>query len=535
VLIRLLAPLLADKRTEPPVLALSEDGSVVVPLLGGHHGANELARRIADALGSRAAITTAGDVRFGVALDAPPPGWKVGNPESAKALMAALLSGEPVALRNETSVRTDWLEALPFRVQAPKRVIVTQRSPQAYDCLLLHPATVVLGVGCERLAPAEELLDLAEKAMEEAGLARESLACITSIDLKSAEPAVHALAREFGVPARFFDAARLEAEMPRLATPSELVFRETGCHGVAEGAALAAVGPTGHLVLPKRRATRSTVALAVSPAIVDPQATGRARGHLAILGIGPGSATSRTPEVDSALRQATDWVGYHLYLELLAPFARGKMLHRFDLGAEKERVSHALDLAAGGRRVALISSGDAGIYAMASLVFEMIERGGRADWGRIEIEGLPGISAMQAAAARAGAPLGHDFCAISLSDLLTPWAAIERRLKAAAESDFVIAIYNPGSLGRRSQFATACQILLQERSPETPVVIGRNLGRQGEKLEITTLAGLDPEQIDMLTVVLIGASTTRRLSRPDGGSWVYTPRGYSSKREAGAA
>src|SRR5262249_5430025 len=159
------------------------------------------------------------------------------------------------------------------------------------------------------------------------------------------------------------------------------------------------------------RAMHSTAALAVSPTIVDPQAIGRARGHLAILGIGPGSATSRTPEVDAALRQATDWVGYHLYLDLLAPYSRGKILHRFDLGAEEKRDSHGLDLAAGGRRVALVSSGDAGIYAMASLVFELIERGGRADWERVEIAGLPGVSAMQAAAARAGAPLGHDFCA----------------------------------------------------------------------------------------------------------------------------
>ncbi len=189
--------------------------------------------------------------------------------------------------------------------------------------------------------------------------------------------------------------------------------------------------------------------------------------------------------------------------------------------------------------MALISSGDAGIYAMATLVFELIERGGRADWARIEIEGVPGVSAMQAAAARAGAPLGHDFCAISLSDLLTPWSAIERRLKAAAEADFVVALYNPVSLRRRHQLAAARAILLQARPPETPVVLGRNLGRPEESLRVTTLAALDPEAVDMLTVVLIGASTTRRVARPDGGDWVYTPRGYAGKNaekgEEGAA
>jgi cobalt-precorrin 5A hydrolase/precorrin-3B C17-methyltransferase len=142
---------------------------------------------------------------------------------------------------------------------------------------------------------------------------------------------------------------------------------------------------------------------------------------------------------------------------------------------------------------------------------------------------------MQAAAARAGAPLGHDFCAISLSDLLTPWPAIERRLKAAAEADFVIALYNPVSQRRRTQLAAAREILLQARPPETPVVLGRNLGRREENLRITTLAALDPETVDMLTVVLIGASTTRCFLRPDGGAWVYTPRGYGAKNEEGAA
>jgi cobalt-precorrin 5A hydrolase/precorrin-3B C17-methyltransferase len=539
VLIRSLAPLLTDKTREPPVLALAEDGSTAVPLLGGHHGANELARRLAEALGGQAAVTTAGDLRHGVALDTPPPGWRLGNPEAAKAIMAALLAGETVALENETSVPSDWLSSLSLVDEAARRIIVTERRRTTTDGLLLHPATVVLGVGCERLAPAEEMVALAEEALAEAGLSSLSLACIASIDLKAAEPAVHALARHFGVPARFFDAARLEAEASRLATPSDLVFRETGCHGVAEGAALAAVGEAGRLVLPKRRGKRSTAAIARAPGILDPMRIGQPRGRLAIVGIGPGSAEERTGAAEAALRAATDWVGYRLYLDLLKPLAAGKTLHEFDLGAEEKRVVHALDIAAQGGNVALISSGDAGIYAMATLVFELIERGGRADWARIEIEGVPGVSAMQAAAARAGAPLGHDFCTISLSDLLTPWSAIERRLKAAAEADFVVALYNPVSLRRRHQLAAARAILLQARPRETPVVLGRNLGRPEESLKVTTLAALDPEAVDMLTVVLIGASTTRRVPRPDGGDWVYTPRGYAAKNaekgEEGAA
>ncbi|HXQ41434.1 MAG TPA: precorrin-3B C(17)-methyltransferase [Candidatus Udaeobacter sp.] len=529
VLIRALAPLLADKRQEPPVIAVSEDGGTIVPLLGGHHGANALARRIATALGGAAAITTAGEGRFGLALDEPPPGWRLGNPEAAKSLMADLLAGEAVAIENEALVDAGWLSPLPTKADAKRRIRITLQPSQSETDLLLHPAAVAIGVGCERLAPEAELIALAEACLAEAGLSRLAVACVVSLDLKAAEPAVHALARHLEVPARFFDAARLELETPRLATPSDLVFRETGCHGVAEGAALAAVGPEGRFVLPKRRAARSTCAIAVSPRIIHADEVGRARGRLAIVGLGPGSAEGRTAEAEAALVAAGDWVGYRLYLDLLSPLSAGKTLHGFDLGAEEARVIHALDLAAEGRNVALVSSGDAGIYAMASLVFELIERGGRADWARVEIAGLPGVSAMQVAAAKAGAPLGHDFCAISLSDLLTPWPAIERRLQAAADADFVVALYNPVSQRRKSQLVRAREILLSARGPETPVVVGRNLGRAGESLQVITLETLDAENLDMLSVVLIGASSTRRLARPDGGDWVYTPRGYGDK------
>ncbi len=534
VLIRALAPLLADKRIEPPVVALAEDGSAAVPLLGGHHGANDLARRIAEITGGKAAVTTAGDLRHGVGLDDPPPGWRLGNPAAAKAIMASLLAGEAVALRNETSVDASWLASVPWAPDAAQRVVMTEKSHDSPANLLLHPATIALGVGCERLAPAEELIALAKESLTAAGLSPLSVACVASISLKAAEPAVHALAERLGVPARFFDAAALERETPRLANPSDLVFRETGCHGVAEGAALAAVGADGHLALAKRRSARATCAIGLSPRIIDPDVVGRARGRLAVLGLGPGADASRTPEVDAALHAATDWVGYRLYLDLLQPLAAGKMQHPFDLGAEEARVAHALDLAAAGRDVALISSGDAGIYAMATLVFELIERSGRADWARVEILGLPGVSAMQVAAARVGAPLGHDFCAISLSDLLTPWPVIERRLRAAADGDFVVALYNPVSRRRQSQLIAAREILRAARPAKTPVVLGRNLGRQGESLRITTLAELDLADVDMLTVVLIGASATRAVSRPEGGHWVYTPRGYAAKTEGAA-
>jgi cobalt-precorrin 5A hydrolase/precorrin-3B C17-methyltransferase len=531
VLIRALAPLLADKRGEPPVVALAEDGSVAVPLLGGHRGANALAERLAAALGGRAAITTAGELRFGVALDAPPPGYRLANPEHAKAAMAALLDGESLSIEGEA----DWLAPLPRDAAATQGIVVTEKAlAGGPERLVYHPARLALGVGCERGCDSEELAELVRGSLAEAGLAAGSIALVASLDLKADEPAVHALADSLGVPARFYPADRLEAETPRLSQPSELVYREVGCHGVAEGAALASVGPEGALVLGKRKSARATCALALSPQLIDPERCGRARGRLSVVGIGPGEADWRTPEATAMIGRASDLVGYRLYLDLLGPLADGKTRHAYALGEEELRVRAALALAAEGREVALVCSGDAGIYAMASLVFELLERGGEPAWRRIDVQVAPGISALQAAAARAGAPLGHDFCCISLSDLLTPWPAIERRLRAAAEGDFVVAFYNPVSRRRRDQLARARDILLTARPGDTPVVLASNLGRPGERLRLRRLDELQVGEVDMLTLVLVGSSETRRLARGDGGAWVYTPRGYAGKAATAA-
>jgi cobalt-precorrin 5A hydrolase / precorrin-3B C17-methyltransferase len=548
IVIRSLAPLLADKRAEPSVVAVAEDGSVAVPLLGGHHGANDLARAIAAVTGGTAAITTAGDIRLGLALDDPPPGWRVANPAAAKAVTAALLAGHPAELTIESAeadcgwLRTAFTAAPPLPLRegvgggagpSAARLLVTDLAV-GYDddTLVLHPATLAIGIGCERGASADEVRALAVQCLASANLSPLSVAGIFSIALKAAELAIHELAESLGVPTRFFGANELLAETPRLTERSDIVFRETGCWGVAEGAALAAAGADAALVVPKQRSARATCAIARSPRIVDAASRGRPRGRLAVVGIGPGDAGGRTADADAAIRAATDLVGYRLYLDLLGPLAAGKSVHGFDLGEEETRVRAALALAAEGRSVALVSSGDAGIYAMGSLVFELIERSANAGWVRIEVIGVPGVSAMQTAAARLGAPLGHDFCAISLSDLLTPWPVIEQRLKAAAAGDFVVALYNPVSQRRRTQLATARDIMLTARAPKTPVAIARNLGRPGEAVRVTTLAALAPDDVDMLSIVLIGSSATRAVARPDGGTWLYTPRGYERKLEA---
>ena len=523
ILIRAVAPLLADKRTEPPVLAVTEDGSAVVPLLGGHRGANAMARHCAAMTGGHAVVTTLGDSRAGRALDELPRGWRLADESRLASVMAALIAGEAAHLVVEAG-DASWLQETGIRSAAAGRlsVCVTDRADASAD-LVMHPPVLALGAGCERGCDAEELIDLVVDTLAQANLAPGAVACVVSLELKSDEPAMLALAERLDVPFVVFTPERLEEELPRLRNPSRVVFAATGCHGVAEGAALAAAGNGGDLVVPKTRSKRATCAIARAPGSIDAGCTGIRPGHLAIVGLGPGPARLRTPEASRAIAGATDIVGYGGYLDLVPSLVRGKACHAFGLGEETERCRTALDLAAGGKKVALVSSGDPGIYAMASLVHELLD--GSQRWRGTGVSVVPGISAVQLAAAEAGAPIGHDFCAISLSDLLTPRETILRRVRAAAEGDMVVAFYNPVSERRRELLGAARDILLEHRKADTPVVIGRLLGRKGGSTRHTTLVALKAGDADMLSLVLVGSSRTRRY-RHRGRDMVYTPRGY---------
>ncbi len=519
ILIRALAAVLGDKYREPPVVAVSDDGRQVVPLLGGHHGANDLARRLAVALGGHAAVTTASDTGLGVALDAPPAGWAVANPDDVKGVTADILAGQRARVVVEAG-DGGWLA--PVDGGDGPRILVSDRADaDTVAALVYRPPSLAVGVGCERDADPAEVVDLVLGSLAAANLARESVAVVVSLDLKSDEAAVHAVAAGLGCGARFFDAATLEGLTPRLANPSDAVFAAVGCHGVAEGAALAAAGDGGVLVVPKRKSARATCAVARAVGDIGAE-VGRARGALTIVGTGPGGADWLTPAVRRAVVAADALVGYGAYLDLLGAAARGMARHAYELGEETARCRAALDLAADGQAVVLVSSGDPGIYAMASLVMQLLDENDDDRWRRVAVRIEPGVSAMQLAAARAGAPLGHDFCAISLSDLMTPWPVIATRLDHAARGDFVVALYNPASERRRQHIDDAKAILLAHRGDGTPVVIGRNLGRDDESLVTTSLKDWDTRRVDMLSVVLVGSSQTRVA---DG--WVYTPRGYT--------
>lgn len=248
-------------------------------------------------------------------------------------------------------------------------------------------------------------------------------------------------------------------------------------------------------------------------------------GRLAVIGLGPGADDLRTPQADAELARATDLLGYAAYLDRVPP-RPGQRRHASDNREEIARARHALALAAAGGAVALVSSGDPGVFAMAAAVFEAIEAG-EPGWRAVEVVVVPGVSAMLAAAARLGAPLGHDFCAISLSDNLKPWEVVTRRLAAAVEGDFVIALYNPISRARPWQLGAALDLIRSRRAPQTPVILATAVSRTEERIEIMDLASADPARADMRTLVLVGSSATRLVARPGGPPWVYTPRGVA--------
>ena len=529
ILIRALGPILNDKRDESPVLSVSDDKSAVIPLLGGHRGANALTQELSAKLGALAAVTTASELCHGFSLDEPPQGWVLANPDLMKPVTAAMLAGENVRLVVEAGDGS-WPPADKFADEGEYTVLITDQADCEDDTtLVIHPPVLTIGVGCERGAPAGGLTDLVQAALYDNGLSPLAVAAIGSIDIKVDEPAMHHLADSLDKPFRVFEAAILEAETPRLQNPSDVVFSETGCHGVAEGSALALAGPDGDLILPKQKDPKHTVAVARAPK-VDLTGKGRSRGKLFVVGIGPGTEDWRTRESVLALKAADEIVGYQLYLDLCADLIEGKPTHHSELGEEEARARRALELAAEGRDVALVCSGDPGIYALATLVFELIDRKDDRAWNGVDVTVVPGISAFQAAAARIGAPINHDFCTISLSDLLTPREHILKRLEAAGQGDFVISFYNPQSLRRRTLLPEARKILLNHRPETTPVLIARNLGRPDETIKVTSLQAFDPEEVDMLTLVMIGNSETRFVER-GGRNIVYTPRGYAKKME----
>jgi cobalt-precorrin 5A hydrolase/precorrin-3B C17-methyltransferase len=511
---RLLAPALAqpdaDKLHDPGVVCVDEAARFAVALIGGHAGgANALALDVAEVLGAKPVITTATDAAGLPGLDV------LGLPAEGDIgpVTRALLDGDPVRLDT-----AGWpLPAFPPTASdgAPPtapRILVTDRTVTPADAGLpptvtLRPPSLVLGVGASRNAPVEDLAALVADVLHDAGLASVSVREVVSADVKADEPAIRALAADLGVPFRTLPADVLaEQDVPN---PSDVVAAAVGTPSVAEAAVMAA---GAELVVPKR--ARRTVTVAV----------GRfaPRGRLAIVGLGPGARDLITPRAVTELRRASVVVGLDQYVDQIRDLLRpGTDVLASGLGAEEERARTAVAQAQRGRAVALIGSGDAGVYAMASPALEALDDA-LADGGPpIDVAGVPGVTAALAAAASLGAPLGHDHAYVSLSDLHTPWPAIERRLHAAAEADVAVALYNPRSRGRAEHLDKALAILAAHRPPTTPIGLVRDATRPGERVVTTTLGDIDTSGVDMLTVVIVGSSATRVAA-----GRMVTPRGY---------
>ena len=542
--VRLLAPLLSGKHTDPGVVCVDEALRYAVPVAGAHAGgANELARRVSRLFGAEAVVTTASDAAGSVSLDEF--GADLGfvlEPGSDLAVVgAAVLSGQRVTF----TAGAVWpLPPLPPNVvQGPPEpgvpaIIVSDRAapPTApgVPVVIYRPPSLVVGIGASRGVAATEVTALISQALADAGLSPRSVRLAATVDLKAGEAGLREAVRDRGWPLAVFPPAGLAA-VP-VPNPSETVRTAVGAPSVAEAAALLAavllaaglpglpqppvpgelcrpavpadVGrtwPGPELAVTKQVSAHATVAVARS----------RPRGRLAVVGIGPGARDLMTPRAAAELGRASVVVGLDQYVDQVTDLLRpGTDVRATGLGREQERAGTAVAEAAAGRAVALIGSGDAGIYAMGSPALELAD-------DSIDVVTVPGVTASLAAAALLGAPLGHDHALISLSDLHTPWEAIERRITAVAEADLVACFYNPASRERSWQLRKALAILAACRPPDTPVGWVRDASRPGESVAASTLAAFDPAAADMRTLVIVGSSRSRMVA-----GRMITPRDY---------
>lgn len=521
IAVRAIAPHVRDKFADPAVVCVDESAAYAIPLLSGHvGGANDLARRIAGLCGARAAVTTATDVNGVFAVDewARTHGLAIVERALAKEVSATLLEGGSVGL----ALDADAAAYAPFDGQLPQGLVdgadaescelgiaVTLDATTRPFARTLHvvPRVVTVGVGCKRGTSADAILHAVDACLEQAGVTSQAVRALASIDVKRDEEGLHAAAADRGWELRFHSAEALAA-VPGSFSSSAFVLRTVGVDNVCERAACA----RGEELL-QRRVAKDGVTVAVAKAaarVPDPPHA------LTCVGLGPGGADGMTLQAHKALRRAEVIVGYTTYVDLVREAYPQAEFVTTPMRKEVERCRLALERAAAGKRVAVVCSGDPGVYGMAGLLFELAS-----EYPGVSVEVVPGVTAANGGAALLGAPLMHDWCCISLSDLMTPWDAIEKRLRAAAQADLCVCLYNPGSRGRADHLRRACDVLLERRDPDTVCGIARKIGREGESCEVLSLADLREAKVDMLTCVFVGNSQTRAI---DGR--MVTPRGY---------
>lgn len=567
IVVRTIVPLIKDKRTDPAVVVIDETGKYAVSLLSGHiGGANELAKEIADFLGGKAIITTASDVNNLTAIDlwAAENNFVIENMEIMPHVATRYINNGALRVYSEIdiSLPDEFLKVSEPRfadvfITNKKDIYSEQQKCPSVECsagscrvkeqLYLRPQNIVIGIGCNSNTPPDEIEDSIKVVLNENNLSFLSIHSIATIDIKGREKGLKAFAKKYNFKINTFTAYELNAVEG--VQKSEAVFKATGANAVSEPAALLASGAS-ELLVSKQKKGNVTIAIAGINAEdkkyekdeqkIASELPKFRTSKLYIVGTGPGGVEHITPYAQKAIKNSDVIVGYGTYLDLIQDLIKDKEIISTGMTKEVDRCKKAVELAESGKTVAVISGGDPGIYAMAGLVFEIVreeerkrgrtaaETSGLQDFrtSGFSVEVIPGISALNACAARLGAPLMHDFAAISLSDRLTPWDLIEKRLAAAASADFVTILYNPKSMGRPEHINNARAIFLKHRSTETPVGIVKGAMRENESIIITNLRDMLNYDIDMQTAVIIGNSKTFQWN-----NFMITPRGYKNKYE----
>ena len=522
IAVRCIAPCLTHKSQDPAVLVLDEKGKHCISLLSGHMGgANALAGTVSALCGAEPVITTGTDTehRFSVDEFARCNGLVVTDWEKAKCISAKVLAGETLTIgsgiKKEQYCPVEGLEEQNWKegeFLSNADVWITPRRITAPDQVLqLIPRNLTVGIGCRKGTELSALHAALDRFMEQTGLDRRGICRITSIDRKKEEQGLVDLASDLGVPFVTYTSEEL-LQAPGEYPSSEFVREITGVDNVCQRSAMLGAGDGAAVIAEKTVVDGITMAAAAGVL----KKSGNARGIVYAVGIGPGEPEQMTPQAEAALLRSDLIVGYKTYVDQIRPVFPDKEYKVSGMRQELLRIREALEEARKGKTVAVISSGDASVYGMGGLLWELSEQ-----YDDVDVECVAGITAALSGGAVLGAPLGHDFTCVSLSDLLTPWDLIRKRLELAAEGDFVIALYNPSSRTRQHRYEEACRILLEHRPGNTVCGWCRNIGRQGEEWKVCTLKELQQQPVDMLTTVFIGNSRTRVIR-----GRMVTPRGY---------
>ena len=531
---RLISSFISSKEYDPGVIVTDKRGSKIIPVLNLHHNQTKnIALKLHNLIGGEIVETNNSSLENLLNLDSFGENWGwrrsgstkdwsklVINQSKNQAISFKQFSGNELWKRCKSSKNLNHLDdcddiynqELTFFVGIKKQCQTTW-----------HPPTLWLGMGCERNTNKKFIQDSLNQFLDDNEISLLSIAGIATVDLKKDEKAILDIARDNQWPIKFLTAKQLSKK--NVPNPSQAVFDEIGSYSVAEASCLIAAGKDAKLLVEKHivtnkkfsgdRAGAVTLAIAQSKNQFAPS-----RGHIHVIGSGPGNLSFLTIDAKVALSECPVWIGYKMYLDLLDPLLREDQI-RIDseITEEKKRCEKAISLAQEGIKVALVSSGDSSIYGMAGLLLELIQNLDKTVRPSFTIH--PGISCIQLAASLAGSPLMNDFCAISLSDKLTPWEIIEKRIKGALLGDFVVAIFNPQSKERDWQLKKTIKMFLEKRKKETPILIARQVGRKDQKISFRTLEDFPYDRIDMLTLIIVGNSKTKLV-----GNKFISPRGY---------